>query len=73
MTIDMNAINATVTAALDKAGLDHTIDNRVECLSALAKHISTSPEVEIVDRVLVPLDICVEIVRLRTEKQMFGL
>jgi hypothetical protein len=73
MAIDMNAINATVKDALDKAGLDHTIDNRVECLAALAKHISSSEEIDVAQRVSVPLEITLEIVRLRVEKQMFGL
>jgi hypothetical protein len=73
MAIDMNAINATVKASLDQAGLDYTIDNRVECLAALAKHVAASEELDPADRVCIPLEIATEIVRLRVEKQMFGL
>lgn len=73
MATDMNDFNAIVIDALQRAGLEYTIDNRVECLAALAKEVVTWTEVEPNDRVRLSLDIAVEIVRLRVEKEMFGL
>lgn len=72
MAIEMNEINLHVKAALEKSGLPYTIDNRVECLAAFAKEIVEWDEVEPLERTSTALNIAVEIVRLRIEKQMFG-
>lgn len=71
--IEMNNINAIVKSELDRAGLEYTIDNRVECLAALAKDAINWTELEPEVRIAYSLDIAVEIVRLRIEKEMFGL
>lgn len=73
MAIEMNDINATMSETLKRIGLEPTIDNRIQVLSELAKKVSVEESIEPDERVRVALQISVEIVRLRIEKQMFGL
>ena len=71
--LEMRTINEIVKDTLTASGIEYTIDNRVECLAALAKEIVTWTELEPDERVRIALEISVEIVRLRVEKETFGL
>lgn len=71
MDITMTEISNLVRETCEKTGLDFTIDNRVECLAALAKEIVEWDEVNPNTRTRISLEITVEIVRLRVEKAMF--
>lgn len=73
MTITMKDINATVREALQKTELEYTIDNRIEVLALLADKVAEAKFFDPSERVRLSLEIAVEIVRLRVEKQMFGL
>lgn len=73
MTITMKDINATVREALQKTELEYTIDNRIEVLALLADKVAEAKFLDSLERVRLSLEIAVEIVRLRVEKQMFGL
>ena len=72
MDISMNDVDKLVQHVIKETGLDFTYDNRVGVLAGLAKGIADMESLEPALRIRVPLEITVEIVRLRTEKQMFG-
>lgn len=71
MAIEMTDVNKIVQATLVSSDLEYTIDNRVECLAAYAHGIAKNESIEIEERVRISLEISVEILRLRMEKQMF--
>lgn len=74
MAIEMNDINQIVSDTFMDEGIENpTIDQRIEVLSGLAKNIAAMTDLDPLENVRIPLMITVEIVRLRTEKQMFGL
>lgn len=71
MQLNMDDINRFVLNRMIENGIDYTYDNRIAVLSELAKNIAADEDIDIFTRSSVPLEIAVEIVRLRTEKQMF--
>jgi hypothetical protein len=71
MAIEMTDIDKLVQHIVKETGLDFTYDNRVAVLAGLAKGFAAMENAEPDFRVRLPLDITLEIVRLRVEKQMF--
>jgi hypothetical protein len=73
MAIEMSDISKIVLDEFEQNGLDYTIDNRIEVLAGLAKNVAAIEEVDPLERTHLSLMITLEIVRLRVEKEMFGL
>lgn len=71
MDISMNDINKLVQHLIKETGLDFTYDNRVNVLAGLAKGIAEMESIDPLDRISVSLGLTIEIVRLRSEKQIF--
>lgn len=72
MAIEINDIDTLVQYVIKETGLDFTYDNRVAVLAGLAKGFAAMENAEPDIRVRLPLDVTLEIVRVRTEKQIFG-
>ena len=70
--IEMSDINKIVDDTFQALGVESTITLRVEILSGLAKNV-IGMDIDPLLKTRVVLLISVEIVRLRTEKQLFGL
>lgn len=70
--IEMSDINKIVDDAFEAIGVEPTIDLRVDVLAGLAKNVADM-DIDPLLKTRVCLMMTVEIVRLRTEKQIFGL
>jgi hypothetical protein len=73
MEPSMNQITQIVAARMKENGLEYTITNRVKLLAGLANEVAEMEDLEPLDRIRIALEISVEIVRLRTEKELFNL